>query len=87
MKIGILLVLLFSLNLFSLIFVLVPFMLALKILNYTVFFKQVECAIGRMKFYKILATTWDLNLVKCANSILLIIGALVNLQPPLVKKV
>lgn len=87
MKIGILLVLLFSLNLFSLIFVLVPFMLALKILNYSVFFKQVERAIGRMKFYKILATTWDLNLVKCANSILLIIGALVNLQPPLVKKV
>ena len=49
MKIGILLVLLFSLNLFSLIFVLVPFMLALKILNYSVFFKQVERAIGRMK--------------------------------------
>jgi len=55
--------------------------------SYIVFFKQVERAFGRMKFYRILATTWYLNLVKCANSILLITGALVNLQPSLVKKV
>ena len=82
------LVLLFSLNLFSLsLFVLVPFMFVASENAYIVFFKQVEGAIGRIKFYRMLATTWDLNLVKCANSILLIIGTLVNLQPPLVKKV
>lgn len=63
------LVLLFSLNLFSLsLFVLVPFMFVASENAYIVFFKQVERAIGRMKFYRILATTWDLNLVKCVNS-------------------
>ena len=46
---------------------------------------QVERAIGRMKFYKILNSKWDLKLVESANEILLVVAALVNLQPPLVK--
>ncbi|CAH3144764.1 unnamed protein product [Porites lobata] len=46
---------------------------------------HVERAIGRMKFYKILNSTWDLKLVESANDILLVVAALVNLQPPLVK--
>ena len=46
---------------------------------------QVERAIGRMKFYKILNSTWDLKLVESANDILLVVAALVNLRPPLVK--
>lgn len=80
-------VLLFSLNLFSWNNICTHTLHVVSENNDTVFFKQVERAIGRMKFYRILATTWDLTLVKCANSILLVIAALVNLQPPLVKKV
>ena len=38
-----------------------------------------------MKVYKILNSTWDLTLVESTNDILLVVAALVNLQPPLVR--
>lgn len=46
---------------------------------------HVESAVGCTKFYKILNSTWDLKLVESVNDILLVVAALVNLQPPLVK--
>ncbi|CAM4362248.1 unnamed protein product [Leuciscus chuanchicus] len=46
---------------------------------------HVERAIGRMKKFRILNTTWELGLVKSADNIVTIIAALVNLLPPLVK--
>ncbi|XP_058608526.1 uncharacterized protein LOC131525172 [Onychostoma macrolepis] len=46
---------------------------------------HVERAIGRMKKFRILKTTWELRLVKSADNIVTIIAALVNLLPPQVK--